>query len=203
MGSVIEQMIHVVNRIVLLGPPGCGKGSYAKHLVNVIRGQGHSAEHVSTGDMMRAEAARETALGREITACSRHGLLVPDTVVFGLLNPLFERQRSDDHVLIFDGFPRTVSQAVELQKKCPVDRVINITMREDVLIRKSCARRVCNNCGVSFNLEDVDEPNIQSSPDEESRLMPERFVMPPVLPTSIACIENKCVDRLVQREVGL
>ena len=73
-------------RIVLLGPPGCGKGTYAKHLTKVM-----SAFHISTGDLMRAEVEADTQLGHIMAAHTRRGHIVPDSLMFELLDPILEK----------------------------------------------------------------------------------------------------------------
>ena len=109
--------------------------------------------HVSTGDLIRAEVAAGTALGLEAQRHSRAGTLVPDSLVFEVLEPVLGGGvtecgssggggGSGGGGFILDGFPRTVTQAQRLQEVSPVDRVVSIVMPEDMLIRKSVARRV-------------------------------------------------------------
>ena len=74
-----------LRRIVLLGPPGCGKGTYAKHLAPIL-----GSQHVSTGDLIRAEIARGTHLGARFQACSSEGRLVPDNLIFELLEHVLQ-----------------------------------------------------------------------------------------------------------------
>ena len=113
---------------------------------------------MSTGDLIRAEVAAGTALGKEAQRHSRAGSLVPDSLVFEVLAPLLkggllnkthggggqgvDLDGGGGGGFILDGFPRTVAQAQRLQELCPVDRVVSIAMPEDMLIRKSVARRV-------------------------------------------------------------
>ena len=130
---------------------------------------------MSTGDLIRG-APQNTPAKRLAAA----GKLVSDSIVFDLLAPFLEGSGG----FILDGLPRTLAQARELQRLSRVDRIVSISMREDVLIRKSVARRICPECGVSFNLADVNEPG---------------FVMPPILPTAEECIARCCIDRFQQR----
>jgi len=167
----------MAHRIVLLGPPGCGKGTYAKYLAPLL-----NANHVSTGDLIRTEINKQTPLGLKFMDHNRRGTLAPDDLIFSLMNPILECSGS----FILDGFPRTISQAKILQDICPVNRILFISMRKDVLIKKSIARRLCRECNISFNLADICEPN---------------FHMPAVLPNKTTCITRRCIDRLVQREV--
>lgn len=163
-------------RLVFVGPPGSGKGTYAKHVCRVL-----GVPHVSTGDLLRAQVATGTALGRAAAGRTARGELLPDALLMDVMRPVLDHHARG---WVLDGFPRTLRQAELLLDACSVDRVVAITMREDVLVRKSVARRVCAECGGSFNLANVDEPG---------------FSMPAVLPTDPACAARRCIDRFEQR----
>lgn len=168
-----------MKRIIFIGPPGCGKGTYASYCARLI-----GAEHISTGDIIRKEAKANTTLGNELRMISDQGRLVSDELIIKIISPIIQNNKS----VIFDGFPRTVPQAKLMQTEFPVDIVISISMRSDYLIRKALGRRVCPKCNISFNIEHIDEPN---------------FYMPAVLPTKPECIENGCRDAFTQRKVSL
>ncbi|RLA86133.1 MAG: adenylate kinase [Deltaproteobacteria bacterium] len=137
--------------LVLLGPPGSGKGTQAKRLSERL-----GIPHISTGDILR-EAVREgTALGKEAKRFMDEGKLVPDEVVIGIVK---ERLRGEDceKGAIFDGFPRTVAQAEALDRIMEelgrrVDRVIDIEVSEEEVLRRLTGRRTCKNCGAMYHV---------------------------------------------------
>jgi len=149
-------------RLVLLGAPGAGKGSYAKYI-----GHYFSVPVISTGDLLRKEIALNTPVGQEVHSITKQGGLVNDGIIFDLLKV---RLAQDDVVngYILDGFPRKLSQAQAFdaltQDKAngilPITTALNISLREDIIIRKALARRTCSKCNAGYNLEHVDEDGI-------------------------------------------
>lgn len=131
------------SRIVLLGPPGAGKGTQAALLAERL-----GLRHISTGEILREEVEHGTELGRKARAYMDRGELVPDELVIAML-----RGRLDsDSGFILDGFPRTVSQAEALEGLARLDRVLNIRLSEEEVVRRLSARRVCKGCGRNYNL---------------------------------------------------
>jgi adenylate kinase len=123
-------------RIVLLGPPGVGKGTQGERLARIT-----GAAHLATGDLVRAEIRAATALGREIQGFNDRGELVPDAVIIGLIEPYLLTNES----WILDGFPRDEAQARALdlvlkQAGTGVDRVITLTAPDDVLVTRLAGR---------------------------------------------------------------
>lgn len=138
--------------ILLMGPPGAGKGTQAARLVEEFK-----IPHISTGDMFRAAVKEGTPLGMQAKACMDKGQLVPDEVTIGIVK---ERLSKADckKGFILDGFPRTVEQAVALDKilkelgitlKC----ALNVNVPATELIRRAVGRRICKKCGATYHVE--------------------------------------------------
>jgi len=138
-------------KIVLLGPPGAGKGTQAEVLVKKLL-----LPHISTGDMFRAAIKSNTPLGIEAKSYMDKGALVPDAITIGIIA---ERIQQDDcrEGFLLDGFPRTVAQAealdVLVQKKdSAIDAVLNISVPDEQLIARLTGRRICKACGTIYHL---------------------------------------------------
>lgn len=125
--------------LVLFGPPGAGKGTQSEKLIRK-----YNLVHLSTGDLLRSEIAAGTALGVQAKSLMDHGLLVPDEVVIGMIDhKLGENQKAAG--FIFDGFPRTVTQAIALDAllsryHTPILTMIALVVDEDELIRRLLLR---------------------------------------------------------------
>jgi adenylate kinase len=133
-------------RIILLGPPGAGKGTQAKLLIERL-----GVPQVSTGDMLRAAVKNGSPLGREAKAFMDRGALVPDGVIIGLVR---ERLQAPDCAggYILDGFPRTVAQAEALETalaelRATLDRVLCLEVPTEDLVVRIAGRRTCRQCG--------------------------------------------------------
>jgi adenylate kinase len=140
-------------RIVLVGPPGAGKGTQAKVVAERL-----SIPAISTGDILRANVAAGTELGVEAKGYMDKGLLVPDEVILGLIrNRLTEPDAAAG--FLFDGFPRNVSQAEELETmlagiEVKLDRVVELKVDNDEVVRRIAGRRLCRNDSTHiFHLE--------------------------------------------------
>jgi len=137
-------------RIVLLGPPGSGKGTQAKLIEKVC-----SAPHISTGDMLREAAAKETELGIRAKSFMEAGKLVPDDLMVSIVEDRLQWPDSQGK-FILDGYPRTVEQAGELDRflqehEFPLDVVLSIEVDSTAVIERLSNRRVCRGCGRVFN----------------------------------------------------
>lgn len=137
--------------IILLGPPGAGKGTQAKMLVDR-----YAIPQISTGEILRDNLKLETALGLEAKKYMDQGALVPDEVVIGIVaNRIAEPDCAKGYML--DGFPRTVAQAQALDKilaelKSGIDHVISIEVPEGDLMARLTGRRTCKNCGAGYHV---------------------------------------------------
>jgi len=139
-------------KIVLLGPPGVGKGTLADHLK-----EKYKLAHISTGDMLREEIKKGTELGLEIKSLMEKGALVSDELVTRIVKQKIEHGLDLNKGFMFDGFPRTVNQAQDLdlllaQVKSPLDFVISLEADVNVLLGRLTGRRVCRKCGALFNV---------------------------------------------------
>jgi len=132
-------------KIVMLGPPGSGKGTYAFRLTKIL-----GVPHISTGDMVREEIKAQTELGKKIKEYSDKGELVPDEII---INLLAERLRKPDAQkgFILDGFPRTLRQAEALEEISKIDLVINLNVPDEIIVQRLSNRLVCKRCGAIYN----------------------------------------------------
>ena len=138
-------------KIILMGPPGAGKGTQAEKLVEL-----YQIPHISTGDMFRKAQKEGTELGLKAKSYMDQGLLVPDEVTVGIVK---ERLAEDDCKggFLLDGFPRTVQQADALdgilaELDLALDRVVNIEVDKAFLVDRLTGRRVCRACGATFHV---------------------------------------------------
>lgn len=138
--------------ILLMGPPGAGKGTQAAELVKAF-----AIPHISTGDMFRAAIKGGTELGKLANSYIKDGKLVPDEVTIGIVR---ERLAKDDckKGFILDGFPRTVEQADALNGilqdlGLSLTRVLNINVPAADLIARAVGRRICKKCGATYHVE--------------------------------------------------
>ncbi len=164
--------------LVLLGPPGAGKGTQA----SLLKAQ-YGVPHISTGDIFRKAMSLGTEMGLAAKEFIDQGKLVPDDVVIGLVR---ERLTQEDckSGFILDGFPRTVCQAEQLNAilrlaNKQLDAVISLEVQQDVLLRRLSGRRICSQCGALYHIDNLEGisicPNdgkelIQRSDDKEEAI---------------------------------
>lgn len=146
-------------RLVILGPPGAGKGTQAKKIV-----EKYDIPHISTGDILRDHIARGTELGKKAKGYMEQGTLVPDDLVVKLVKERITEDDTKDGFLL-DGFPRNVAQAVTLDAELDklgikLDKVINIVVDPEELIERATSRRVCPKCGATYNIN-VKPPKVE------------------------------------------
>ncbi len=133
-------------RVVLLGPPGAGKGTQAKLLQEQF-----AACQISTGDILRQAVAQQTPLGQEAGQYINRGALVPDEVIVDLVAERL-KEKDCEKGFILDGFPRTIPQAESLdailkQMNLSLNGVLSVQVPEQVIIERLAGRRTCKDCG--------------------------------------------------------
>jgi adenylate kinase len=137
--------------VILLGPPGAGKGTQAQRIASRFH-----MPHLSTGDMFRDHIGRNTDLGRQAKPLMERGELVPDGLVLGMVEDRIS-QPDCKNGFVFDGFPRTVTQADDLERICQdhgflSTKVLHLVVSQDLLMRRLTGRRICTAAGHIYNI---------------------------------------------------
>jgi adenylate kinase len=170
--------------VILLGPPGAGKGTQAQRIA-----QQFGLLHLSTGDMLRDNLRRDTELARKAKPLINRGELVPDSIVLGMVQ---DRITQSDCVngFILDGFPRTLTQAHGLEGICRLNKsrsttVVNMVVQPELLVRRLTNRRICKMSGHIYNLADrqpihpgicdADGSELMQRPDDTETVIRERI----------------------------
>lgn len=140
--------------IILMGPPGAGKGTQATRIIDAFH-----IPHISTGDIFRENISKGTELGLKAKAIIERGDLVPDDLTIDLVRSRLSQDDCKGGYLL-DGFPRTIAQAEALramgpQIGRPVTLVVDITVPDEVLMERIAGRRVCPKCGASYNIHSM------------------------------------------------
>ena len=157
-------------RIVLLGPPGAGKGSFSSLVEKQFQGK-----HVSTGDIFRQEIARRSVLGRRVHRYVTSGRLVPDALVVSVMAARLSRSQLERGIVL-DGFPRTRGQALGLdrvltQRRWPLDGAVYLVSPLALLVRRLSGRRVCPRCGAIYHLRTMKPKRAGICDDDQARLV--------------------------------
>lgn len=180
-GGVVQSLGRAV---ILLGPPGAGKGTQAQRI-----SQRYQLPHLSTGDMFRDHIRRETELGRKAKPLLERGELVPDDIVIGMVE---DRIAQPDCAsgFVFDGFPRTLRQADDLERICRQHHlggtiVLHMVVNPDLLMRRLTGRRICKVGGHIYNIYerppkrdgvcDIDGSQLIHRPDDSEGVIGERL----------------------------
>lgn len=130
-------------RIVLLGPPGAGKGTQAELLAREL-----AVPHIAAGDLLRAEVQRESPLGQEAQGYMDRGELVPHELVVRIVGARLAEVGEQGFIL--DGFPRNLAQAEALEQLVQIERVIHLVLSREQVIERLSARLVCSGCGQNY-----------------------------------------------------
>ncbi|KAM0835999.1 hypothetical protein ACQ4PT_062608 [Festuca glaucescens] len=166
---------------VFLGCPGVGKGTYASRLSRLL-----GVPHIATGDLVRDELASTGPLALQLKEIVNQGKLVSDEIIINLLSKRLKKgEEKGESGFILDGFPRTVNQAEILDGVTDIDMVVNLKLREDIIVQKCLGRRICGQCGKNFNLACIDVK-------AENGLPP--IYMSPLLPP------KNCMSKLKTRD---
>lgn len=163
-------------KIVLLGSPGVGKGTYATAIKDILK-----IPHISTGDLFRENRKNNTELGKKAQEYMDKGDLVPDEITIEMLK---ERIANETGFLL-DGFPRTIPQAEALDQITKIDLALNFTADHDIIIQRLSGRRICKKCGAIFHLQNI-IPKVENicdhcggelyqRPDEKPEVIKERL----------------------------
>jgi len=170
--------------VILLGPPGAGKGTQAQRIA-----QRYQLPHLSTGDMFRDNIQRETELGRKAKPLLERGELVPDEVVLGMVEARID-QPDCAKGFVFDGFPRTLRQADDLERICKQHHlgctiVLHMVVNPGLLMRRLTGRRICKAGGHIYNVYerppkregicDIDGSELIHRPDDSEGVISERL----------------------------
>lgn len=131
--------------LIIFGPPGSGKGTYATRLETKL-----GTTPIAMGDIFREAIKQGTPLGKKVESFLKTGQLVPDDVVIEVLKESINQKGEKGFIL--DGFPRTIQQAEALEKIAKIDAVINLVVPERIIVARLSSRRICKNCGAIYNV---------------------------------------------------
>jgi adenylate kinase len=158
-------------RIVLLGAPGAGKGTQCKRIV-----ERYGLMHLSSGDILRHERAAGTKLGKKAQSYMDYGALVPDKLIVEMMAGAISKAPAAGFVL--DGFPRTVNQAVELDKSLAsegqkIDAILSLDIDDRVVTKRMTGRRSCPKCGTVYHIENL-KPKVEGKCDRDGTELVQR-----------------------------
>lgn len=140
--------------LIIFGPPGAGKGTYASKLASHF-----GIKAIATGDLFRSEVKNGSTLGKRVAEYLQSGRLVPDDVVNDVLRSWLARPESAAG-FVLDGYPRTVEQAKALERMAKIDAIVNLDVPEWVIVERLSNRRICRNCGAIYNAKYSPKPKV-------------------------------------------
>ena len=183
--AAAQTTVRLLQRaLILLGPPGAGKGTQAKEVARA-----YNVPHLSTGDMFRDHVARGTELGRRAKPIMESGQLVPDEIVLGMVEERVARPDCSTG-FVLDGFPRTLAQAERLEEilsRLPLRRAlaVNLAVDSELVVRRIAGRRTCTSCGAIYSAEgktprvagkcDVCGGEVVQRPDDREEVVRQRM----------------------------
>ncbi len=133
--------------IIIFGPPGAGKGTYASRLGSKLK-----IPKISTGDIFREAIKQDTDLGKKVAQFLNNGELVPDNITINILKERISKPDSKNG-FILDGYPRTITQAKALDQTIKIDAIIRLIVPEWIILERLSNRRTCRNCGTIYNVK--------------------------------------------------
>lgn len=136
-------------KILLLGAPSAGKGTYASRLKEI-----YNLPHISAGDLLRDAIKEKNEFGLQAKELMDHGKLVPNEIILKLLKKRLEKKDTQKGFLL-DGFPRTSEQAKMMQEISELDKVLNFDLDKQVIIDRCAGRIICKDCGEIFHLKKI------------------------------------------------
>ena len=139
-------------KLILLGPPGAGKGTQCKRVIDK-----YSMKHLSSGDILRAERAAGSELGKQAQSYMDSGALVPDDVIIGMMAGAMKKETGG---YVLDGFPRTIAQGEGLDAALEeagekIDGIVNLIVADEVIAARLTGRRSCPKCGAVYHIENL------------------------------------------------
>ena len=169
--------------LIIFGPPGAGKGTQSNNLVNDFH-----LKQVSTGDLLRNEIKLQTNVGKKIESILNYGKLVSDDVINTLIERIFSDSNNFNR-LIFDGYPRTISQIYSLEKllkksKQKISLVISLIVDKDIISKRINGRIICDKCSKIFNVyfnppnskkHDCEKKYLKKRVDDNSKTLLNRY----------------------------
>tara|TARA_Y100000590_G_C15322590_1_gene864587 strand:- start:65 stop:715 length:651 start_codon:yes stop_codon:yes gene_type:complete len=169
--------------IILFGPPGAGKGTQAVNLVKEFQ-----LHKISIGDILRNEIENNTSLGIKIKSTIDKGSFVSDDIINDLVQKIITNKKINNN-LIFDGYPRNLNQAKELdlmvkQNSQVISCVLSLNVDKEVVVKRILGRRICSNCGMIFNIyfspstkqnHKCEEKYLQKRTDDTEKVIKKRF----------------------------